>query len=1087
MAVKAKCEITLYRVVDIDKVTRYYLLQSSTATAPSKPTSNPPGGNWKTTEPSYTSGSTNTLYFVDLTVMTNGSFSYSAVSKSSSYEAAKEAWNKAQNAQNTANSANGKIDDLQIGGRNLLLYSANLKNGYYRHIYDIDDETFKGCSVFKVNTVWNGIQPYFNKHITERNVIKAGDVLTYSIYAKTDDTKDIYISMYNRTVDNNGGQPTIRGSQGQLKLSNDWKMYSITFTVTESMLSADKGLTWFGYEVCLATSSGKYVYFACPKLEKSSKPTDYTPAPEDTEEKISAVETVASATAGKFNWLVKSGTSSTDFTLTDRVASLLSDEINLKGLVKFSGLNSETQKKITDTQSAVDNLEIGGRNLLLNSSKYTKSTPLEKRSLSKDGYMIYKDLITSDELEVGQQYIIQAQTDGNWSSKHISNGADPSEKLVTLWLCCDKENACFDMRKGYAIFTPKYATKYWIRINQYSNDTDSYTVHVWDLKVEKGNKLTGWTCAPEDVNNNIDAIQKNVDDITIGGNNLLRCSGNFDDKKYVDFWSTNGGGLTLDTSTKYLGKSTLKSEVGNGFRSKKWYQVDTNKTYTYSAMVKSDAVYKGAGNMPLHYWCADNENNSPSAGITIVSYDQTISKTDTWTLLRLTFKPKGKLFRPFIYAGASSAMNLNIAYMKLEEGNKPTDWTPAIEDITQDATDKSSKALSDAKAYSKASVEWVSNNGQKAQNLYSMVSKWAAEAISDTTEINGGLIKAHTILAKHIDTEDLFAQNIIASGSIQSDNYAETDGIATVGSKWVLSDGTFKSKYLNWDKEGFMKATGGKIGGWNLEDSLYSDFKTVKTPLTNAFYHEYSARNCFEKDDFVNLEINPEYMSSIRKETKQGFLGVIGDFSYGEVNSTNILNGIIELYTSRYTADTNDSGYNYASKIELSGNGIYLEDIDSDTTEDVDWFIGTQITSSGITTPDLTVEGNISADGTIRSSNVYDSGWVDCNYGNGIYSYDNNSWNQVQVRKVNGTVFIRGVIGNKTTWQTHDSLLTFPKEYAPQKESRFVMQGSGSNRWLLVVRTDGICKAERYSNNTTTSNTVPLNSWLNVFASWPAK
>lgn len=103
MAIKAKAEITLSRIIDIESVTRYYLLQSSTASAPSKPTANPPGGNWKTTEPSYTSGSTNTLYFVDLTVMTNGTFSYSAVSKSSSYEAAKEAWNKANNAQNTAN------------------------------------------------------------------------------------------------------------------------------------------------------------------------------------------------------------------------------------------------------------------------------------------------------------------------------------------------------------------------------------------------------------------------------------------------------------------------------------------------------------------------------------------------------------------------------------------------------------------------------------------------------------------------------------------------------------------------------------------------------------------------------------------------------------------------------------------------------------------------------------------------------------------------------------------------------------------------------------------------------------------------
>lgn len=111
MTVKASCEIVFYRVVDIDKVTRYYILQSSTSSAPSKPTANPPGGNWKTTEPSYTSGSTNTLYFVDLTVMTNGTYRYSEVSKSSSYEAAKEAYNLANTANNTANGLKTRVDD----------------------------------------------------------------------------------------------------------------------------------------------------------------------------------------------------------------------------------------------------------------------------------------------------------------------------------------------------------------------------------------------------------------------------------------------------------------------------------------------------------------------------------------------------------------------------------------------------------------------------------------------------------------------------------------------------------------------------------------------------------------------------------------------------------------------------------------------------------------------------------------------------------------------------------------------------------------------------------------------------------------
>ena len=114
MAVKASASITLSFMVDIKATYRYYKLQASTASAPSAPTAYPPSSSsgWDDAEPSYTSGSTNTLYFVDCTVLTNNSFTYSKVSVSSSYEAAKEAYNKAQNAQNTANSANSKVEEV---------------------------------------------------------------------------------------------------------------------------------------------------------------------------------------------------------------------------------------------------------------------------------------------------------------------------------------------------------------------------------------------------------------------------------------------------------------------------------------------------------------------------------------------------------------------------------------------------------------------------------------------------------------------------------------------------------------------------------------------------------------------------------------------------------------------------------------------------------------------------------------------------------------------------------------------------------------------------------------------------------------
>lgn len=101
--IKARAEITIFNVKDVKSVTRYYLLQSSTATAPAKPTANPPGGKWVTTEPSYTSGSTNTLYFVDQTILSDGSVSYSDVSKSSSYEAAKATYNKALSVEKSGN------------------------------------------------------------------------------------------------------------------------------------------------------------------------------------------------------------------------------------------------------------------------------------------------------------------------------------------------------------------------------------------------------------------------------------------------------------------------------------------------------------------------------------------------------------------------------------------------------------------------------------------------------------------------------------------------------------------------------------------------------------------------------------------------------------------------------------------------------------------------------------------------------------------------------------------------------------------------------------------------------------------------
>lgn len=108
-SIVATASVTLSSIVDIDSVARYYYLGTD---KPELPTTKPPPENWSTVEPSYEAGSTESLYFTDCTTFTNGTFKYSEVSESSSFEAVK---------------------NIQIGGRNLIRNSINLifENYYF--------------------------------------------------------------------------------------------------------------------------------------------------------------------------------------------------------------------------------------------------------------------------------------------------------------------------------------------------------------------------------------------------------------------------------------------------------------------------------------------------------------------------------------------------------------------------------------------------------------------------------------------------------------------------------------------------------------------------------------------------------------------------------------------------------------------------------------------------------------------------------------------------------------------------------------------------------------------------------------------
>lgn len=81
---------------------------------------------------------------------------------------------------------------------------------------------------------------------------------------------------------------------------------------------------------------------------------------------------------------------------------------------------------------------------------------------------------------------------------------------------------------------------------------------------------------------------------------------------------------------------------------------------------------------------------------------------------------------------ANEGANVTIKNFKFEKGNKATDWSPAPEDLQNDATTKANNALASAKTYTDAQIK-VSADGIKSEVSY--VKSTADSALSKATSV----------------------------------------------------------------------------------------------------------------------------------------------------------------------------------------------------------------------------------------------------------------------------------------------------------------------------------------------------------------
>lgn len=327
---------------------------------------------------------------------------------------------------------------------------------------------------------------------------------------------------------------------------------------------------------------------------------------------------------------------------------------------------------------------------------------------------------------------------------------------------------------------------------------------------------------------------KKIDDLKIGGRNLLLQSGHWQSKP--TWWRDNGGGLELDTTVKYNGYNTIKTVAGNGIvgNNGNFLEVDMKKTYTYSALVKVVESDFTEGNVfyPLHFQNSDTADGKTfSSDVTSISYSQNAKKGE-WTLIYTTFIPKHKYIRPFVWFG-SKDRTFNIAYLKLEEGNKPTDWTPAPEDVDEaintERTERQSAIETKANEItSKVSETYVSNS---ALNHYKEeVSTQFSQTKSDFTwSINRSVTDAKNEMNGQISSVNGRLDGLKQTAD-NVNSYMSFDNDALTLGK---SDSAFKTKITN--QEWSIQKNGAKVTYINDQTMYITDGQFTQSLKVGSF------------------------------------------------------------------------------------------------------------------------------------------------------------------------------------------------------------------------------------------------------------
>ena len=368
-------------------------------------------------------------------------------------------------------------------------------------------------------------------------------------------------------------------------------------------------------------------------------------------------------------------------------------------------IESEKQFKKTigetyTTKDEFNGLEIGGRNLLTkddcNMSKWQNLYPAHCKVTNND-YSNHIDYVPTDgkweiiykkiSVEKGKKYVLSfdykvnkaynylsGQKYGVYLSTSVPTNAAPANIITNGQYVI--ENTVTNIKRGMITFTAPIDTLY-IVINGGCIDDNqtglSFEFNKW--KLEKGNKATDWTPAPEDNE--------------INGQNLV--------SNLPSNWEQ---GTVTEGSTTGTTYANTKSSSAGSVRPKELIPVSGNITIS--------TAYSNQSKKPIRHWIAAYDVNKNYLGNNYVS--------NAWNSFPRTLNMKDAKYIAIMvgYTDSSAITPSDISQicLKIERGTSATPFTLAPEDVNGKIVNVETIANQTAKKF-----EWIVKGGDKSSSM----------------------------------------------------------------------------------------------------------------------------------------------------------------------------------------------------------------------------------------------------------------------------------------------------------------------------------------------------------------------------------